>query len=81
MLVDKRKIWDPLNFFFYMNLRKEIYHYKVTVPNGIGVGDKEILPFAMRVLHRPYYLVEAPVGTAGRSDKGHTMVQCEWLSG
>lgn len=75
MLVSKQKIWRALMFYFYMNLRPEGFHYKVTVPNNIGIGDKETLPTALRVLRMAYYLGETPVGIAGTIDKGHTMVQ------
>lgn len=56
VLLNKRKVWDPLAFYVYMNSRSKIYYYGVTVPNNIGVGDKETLPMAMRILKCVYRL-------------------------
>lgn len=43
VLVNKRKVWDAIAFYFYMNARSMIYYGDVTVPNGAYASRSPIV--------------------------------------
>lgn len=65
VLFHKRTTWQALMLALFMNCQGSLYYNLLT--NYMGMGDKETLPMAMRMLQLPYHDVGHawPTGSAG----------------
>ena len=72
MLVDKSRTWKALQLAAFLTLQADrVYHRTLRDGDvGFGVGDKELLPLAMRALGMPQHRVQTPIAAVGDSCGG-----------
>ncbi|SLM38560.1 Nucleotide-diphospho-sugar transferases [Lasallia pustulata] len=63
MLWDKKRHWKTLCLSAYYNFHGPKYYYTLITQGGVGWGDKDTFPTALRALKAPWYLVPHPVST------------------
>ena len=64
MLVQKRKGWDALMLAAFMSLHADTM-YPMLTRNGVGIGDKEVLPLCFMALQIPAFKVRRSILPVG----------------
>ena len=64
MLVQKRKGWDALMLATFMSLHADTM-YPMLTRNGVGIGDKEVLPLCFMALRIPAFKVRRSILPVG----------------
>ena len=64
MLVQKRKGWDALMLATFMSLHADTM-YPMLTRNGVGIGDKEVLPLCFMALQIPAFKVRRSILPVG----------------
>lgn len=70
MLIQKRKGWDALMLAAFMSLHADAM-YPMLTRNGVGIGDKEVLPICFAALQIPAFKVRRsilPIGFVTTDD-------------